>query len=340
MFKKIVIIICIISCNCSAQVSFPYEKELEEKENYRYYDISSYQEKDHFTLRGSLITPLTDFDKVVVIVPGSGKDTRNCHFKLAEEMLKNNIAVFRYDEKGLGKSEGKYGARNGITSMSWDLFYLIKTLQQNENLKNKKIGLIGHSEGGMITIGAIEKGVKIDFLLQWATPVQKIGTAFKYQIKTGFNKQEKNLLYSDDETKYLVMDNIDQIIEENSTLDIDELRKIIKISLKKSGFKEKQFGWYISSPSRMDALRTNNESTYKNIDIPMLYIIGDTDKQVDPNANIDLLKSFHNSKIEMKVFDGLNHYLNHDELKTMSQNVYAINKHAEKYMINWILTQN
>ena len=36
--------------------------------------------------------------------------------------------------------------------------------------------LIGHSEGGMITIGAIEKGIKVDYLLQWASPIVKRGS--------------------------------------------------------------------------------------------------------------------------------------------------------------------
>jgi len=334
------ILIFLFATGCYSQDFFPYEKVIENKDKYNYYDISSSQEKDNFILRGTLITPKTDFEKVVVIVPGSGNDTRNSHFVLAEDFLKNNIAVYRYDERGLGKSEGEFSnVRNGITNKSWDLYYIIKNLKEVEILKNKKMVLIGHSEGGMITIGAIEKGIKVDYLLQWASPIVKRGSIFKHQIKTGLNKQERNLQYPDNNTKYTVIDSINKVVEENPKLDNPSLKKAIIKSLKKSGYKEKNYGWFISLPVYMDILRIDSEPIYKNITIPTLYVIGTDDKHVDPIENVALLKSYQNPKIEIKVFDSLNHYLNHDDLKMSSQDMYKINETAANYLINWVINQ-
>ncbi|AWK06349.1 hypothetical protein HYN56_19805 [Flavobacterium crocinum] len=339
MIKHFIFFFC-LSVMSYSQESLQYEKELENQQNYNHYDISAIQENENFILRGSLITPKNSFEKVVVIVPGSGKDTRNNHFILAEGLLKNNLAVFRYDERGLGESEGVFSnVRNGITSKSWDLYFLIKSLKQTAILKNKKIILLGHSEGGMISVGALEKGATVDYLLQWAVPIFPRGAIFKYQIKTGVNKQERNLQYPDENTKYAAIDSIDKIVGQHSSLSNPDLKKIIIKSMKESGFKEKQFGWYISLPVYMDILRIDSRPFYKNISLPMLYVIGSEDRNVDPVGNVELLKSFKNNNIQMKVFDGLNHYLNNQELGVPDQSMYKINDEAEKYIINWILSQ-
>ncbi|MBK0369116.1 alpha/beta hydrolase [Flavobacterium agrisoli] len=323
-----------------SQESLSYEKELTNKQNYNYIDVSAIHETENFVLRGSLTTPKSNFEKIVVIVPGAGKDTRNCHFVLAEDFLKKNIAVFRYDEKGLGASEGEYShLKNGIISKAWDLYYLIKRLKEIDIVKGKKIVLLGHSEGGFITIGAIEKGAKVDYLLQWSTPIVSRGSLFKYQIKSGENKQEHNLKYSDDATKYAVIDSINNIVANNSELNNTDLRKVIISSMKKSGFKEKSFRWYITFPNYLELLRSDFQPTYKNRTIPMSYIIGSKDIHVDPIENVELLKSYNKSNIEIKVFEGLNHYLNNEDISVVTQDIYKINEKAEEYIIHWVLKQ-
>ncbi len=55
-------------------------------------------------------------------------------------------------------------------------FFAINQIKDILWLKNKKTGLIGHSEDGLATIGAIDKGVNVDFMIQRATPGEKHGT--------------------------------------------------------------------------------------------------------------------------------------------------------------------
>jgi alpha/beta superfamily hydrolase len=145
-------------------------------------------------------------------------DTRNNHYQLTENLLQNNIAVFRYDERGVGKSEGKFSTANyTITDMANDLRIIYDSLKNNIFFSSKKIGFISHSQGGMVTMILIENGVQPDFLVQWATPVQKYGEFLKYQLKTGVNKFENELIFDSEEKKLEIMDIFHQAFGGSST---------------------------------------------------------------------------------------------------------------------------
>lgn len=337
MKKNSVILFLLLSFNLFSQEIMYYEKEISNRENYEFHDYTVLQKKDDIKLSGTLITPKTNYDKIVFIVPGSGKDTRNSHFILTEFLLKNNIAVFRYDERGVGKSEGIFNNYSyTINEMTDDFHSIFNELITSERFINKKIGLIGHSYGGIITVGAIEKGLKCDFLIQLATPIERATELFKYQITTGQNKQEKNLQYSDNETKFKVMDSISKIIDRNATLDLMSLRKVIYSTMKKYGYKKKDFGWYITFSSYLELLKKNFIPVYENLTIPTIYIIGDNDIFIDPIANTTLLKKLNNTIIEIKVFESLNHYLTSSKNLELSTSLYEIDEVAKMYLLDWI----
>lgn len=337
MKKTSVILFLLLSLNLFSQEIMPYEKEISNKDNYEFYDYTVLQKKDNINLSGTLITPKTNYDKIVFIVPGSGKDTRNSHFILTEYLLENNIAVFRYDERGVGKSEGIFDSYSyTINDMINDFHTIFNELVLAEKFVNKKIGLIGHSYGGLTTIGAIEKGLKCDFLIQWATPVERATELFKYQIKTGLNKQEKNLQYSDDETKFKVMDSISKIIDRNAALDLMSLRKVVYSTMKKYGYKKNDFGWYITFSSYLEIIKKNFIPVYENITIPTIYIIGDNDIFVDPVANTTLLKKTNNKNIDIKVIESLNHYLTSSKNLELNASMYEMDDVAKTYLLDWI----
>lgn len=336
MKKNSVILFLLLSLNLFSQDIMLYEKEISNKENYEFYDYTVLQKQDNIKLTGTLITPKANYDKIVFIVPGSGKDTRNSHFILTELLLKNNIAVFRYDERGVGKSEGDFDVFYTINDMTNDFQSIFNEVTSTEKFVNKKIGLIGHSYGGLITIGAIEKGLKCDFLIQWATPVERATELFKYQIKTGLNKQEKNLQYSDNETKFKVMDSVSKIIDRNPTLDEMTLKKVIYSTMKKYGYKKKDFGWYITFSSYIELLKKNFIPVYEKLSIPTVYLIGNNDIFVDPIANTALLKKINNKNIEIKIFESLNHYLTSSKNLELNTSLYEIDEAAKTHVLDWI----
>ncbi len=337
--KKIIffyIIVCTYSL--SAQNSVSLAGDLDKNNSYSSKEIGFYNENQNIQLYGTLLFPNEGFDQVIVIVPGSGPDRRDSHPNLSAQFLKNKIAVYRYDERGVGKSEGSHiPAAYGISDITEDLTYAIETLKKDELLQNKSIGILGHSEGGMAAIGAIQSGQEVDFMIQWASPIEKHGEFIKHQIKTGRNTFDQELIYDNIEDKIKIVEVVQQVIKNNLSEDHLTLCKKIKKEAKEAGYTKKNYTRYQfwAPPIITDLIKQNYESTYKNIEIPVLYLIGSNDSFVNPKSNIELLNSFNNPNIETKIFDGLNHYLRPEVNLKASDPLYEIDMDACHQIIEW-----
>ena len=68
---------------------------------------------------------------------------------LADHLTRKGIAVLRFDKRGIGKSTGDY-ANATTEDFASDAEAALAYLKSRKELDQKKIGLIGHSEGGMI----------------------------------------------------------------------------------------------------------------------------------------------------------------------------------------------
>ncbi len=341
---KVLIIVLFLSNISFGQEMFDYEKKIQNIENYNSIDLEFTNSKDKIKLYGTLIEPKSQYDKILIIVPGAGMDTRNSHYLLTESLLEINIAVFRYDERGVGKSEGDFNFANyTITDMANDLTVIFDSIKNNSSFSTKKIGLLGHSQGGLVTMSLIEKGTKPDFLIQWATPVQKHAEFLKYQLKTGVNKFENELIFNTDEKKIAVMTIFQDFFGGTSTENTPkEDFKISKEALKKAkkiGYTSKNYKrfYYCNFVSWKHLVKKNFEDTYAKSEIPILYIIGTNDKYVDPIAEVNKLESFHNDKIKIVVLDGFNHYLTKE--KQLLKPTYEIDNLAKDEIINWVINQ-
>lgn len=170
--KNIVILIIFLFGNTLfSQEILEHEKEINNKEDYNFNEVDFFVTKKNIKMGGTLITPKTDYSKIVIIAAGSGKDTRNSHYLLTESLLKNGIAVYRYDDRGVGKSEGKF-KRNANHNIE-DLYNAFKRIRKLDTLANKKIGILGHSMGAYAaTINNYENELDIDFLVLLGSPIE------------------------------------------------------------------------------------------------------------------------------------------------------------------------
>lgn len=167
---KIIILsfLLFLLCFCSPK-NFKYEKEINFfQNNFKSTEIKFTNTEEQIHLSGTLIEPIVDFKKLVIIVPGSGKDKRNAHYKLAENLLTQQIAVFRYDDRGVGNSKGNFN-KASTQNFANDLKYCVRHLKNISNLNGKKIGLIGHSEGGDMCQIVCAQDKDISFLVLLGT---------------------------------------------------------------------------------------------------------------------------------------------------------------------------
>lgn len=324
---------------------FKYEGVIPNQERFDIIELAARNEAEKIQLYGTLLLPKTPFDKVVMIIPGSGPDTRENHFKLAEALLLHNIAVFRYDERGTSQSEGEVNdVTIGINELGEDMASLFQALKEVPAVKDKKVGIIGHSLGGLIAIDVMnKKEINPDFLVQWAAPVESFGEWFKYQLKNGIGELPLQLRYDNLEEAYHIMDLYNKAFaatQDATTLEQDvELLQKIKKMARKQGYTSRRFARfrYATFYTQRSLIKKDFEQMYATLEIPTLYVIGSKDIIVDPVAGVEKLKSLGNNNIEIKVLEGLDHYLTTEPELILGKEMYDIDENASACMINWIL---
>lgn len=323
----------LISALSFGQVKFSHEREIKGKENYMVKEINFFNHTDKLRLSGTLISPKTSYTKIVIIVPGSGKDTRYAHHKLTASFLKNNIAVYRYDERGVGKSQGNF--TSAIDRLTDDVSYCIKHLKSLPEYKSKEVGILGHSLGGMATATATKNSynstTKVDFLIQIASPVKNFSEASKYQIKTLPQYKIKN---KTTEETVALLDELIELTRKSKHQNISDitLKEYGIKTIREKGFDLKDVKFW--SLTHINLFKQDYEAVYKQLQIPTIYLIGSKDKFVNPLTEVSLLKNYNNPLITVKVMENLNHYLTKGSLQ--SNVIYNIDDKATNTIINWV----
>jgi len=130
-----------------------------------------------FNLGGTLTLPKGDGPfPAVVLITGSGQQNRDEEifghkpfWVIADYLTKRGFAVLRCDDRGVGKSKGSL---ENVTSydFSTDALSSVEFLKTDKRIDSKKIGLIGHSEGGLIAWILAAQSKDIAFIVSLAGP--------------------------------------------------------------------------------------------------------------------------------------------------------------------------
>jgi uncharacterized protein len=114
----------------------------------------------------------------VVLITGSGPQNRDEELLghkpflvLADYLTRQGIAVLRYDDRGVGKSNGDFKSAT-TADFATDAAAAVSFLKTEEHIDTSRIGLIGHSEGGMIAPMVASEGNDIAFIVLMAGPGQ------------------------------------------------------------------------------------------------------------------------------------------------------------------------
>ena len=130
------------------------------------------------TLAGTLTAPQGAGPfPAVVLIAGSGPNSRNetifghkPFLLLADTLTRRGVAVLRYDKRGVGKSTGSYALATSA-DFAADASAAVSFLKTQAAINAKRIGLIGHSEGGLIApLVASQHPADIAFVVLLAAP--------------------------------------------------------------------------------------------------------------------------------------------------------------------------
>ena len=311
-------------------------------------------------LAGTLTMPSEGSNfPAVVLISGSGPQDRDeallghkPFLVLSDHLTRQGIAVLRFDDRGTAQSEGNF---NTATSADFktDVAAAVDFLKTQKEIGN--IGLIGHSEGGIIApmLAAESKDVKF-IVLMAGTGIrgdelllrqsELIGRA------SGIKEEELETARAFNQGAYDIV--VKSISQEKVKA---ELKEYLEASVAKNpelatanGLKEEVFVnqvlGQLTSPWMMYFLKHDPAKVLGKVDCPVLAIIGEKDLQVPAEVNLDAieaaLKEGGNKQFTVKELPGLNHLF--QEAETGSPSEYAqieqtIAPQAMEIMSEWIL---
>ncbi|MBO9575562.1 MAG: alpha/beta fold hydrolase [Sphingobium sp.] len=250
---------------------------------------------------------------VVLLITGSGTQDRDetlfehkPFLVLADALTRRGVAVLRLDDRGIGGSHG--GLPNPTTAdFASDVEAGVAWLKTRPGLDPKRIGLLGHSEGGLIAPMVAAKDPSIAFILLWAGP--------------GINGKE--VIIDQARTITLASGGSAEAAKKNADLQhalMDALLTAPDRSAAKIAMNAVAAGSggpavsdasvaLMSSPWYVYFMKLDPAVALRQVKVPTLALLGGKDTQVSPQANEAALRAAlaGNKKATIEVLPGLNH---------------------------------
>ncbi len=279
------------------------------------------------TLAGTLTLPRSEKPSpAVLLIAGSGRIDRDetvfghkPFWVLADHLTKQGFAVLRVDKRGVGQSTGNYDVAT-TEDFAADALSGVEYLKTRKEVDAKQIGLIGHSEGGLIAPMIAIKSNDVAFIVLMAAPCVT-GEAILYAqealISRGMEIAEEQISHQLDFQSQVL-----SVIKKESDLEKAEklIGEIITKQLANLPKEEQQ-----ASADAMEAQMKRCNSrwfryylTYdptvslKHLKIPVLVMGGQLDSQVSPKQNLPviakILEEAGNRNYRIIEFPKLNHF--------------------------------
>ncbi|RZJ56172.1 MAG: alpha/beta fold hydrolase [Flavobacterium sp.] len=330
----------------------------EPQKPFQYYteEVTFENKKDNVILAGTLSLPQKEGNfPVVILISGSGKQNRDEEILghkpflvLADYLTKNGIAVLRFDDRGAGKSTGDF-SKATTADFAKDVQSGVDYLKTRKEINKSKIGLIGHSEGGIINAIVAADSKDINYIVSLAGPGirgDKLLLLQKELIERQMGISETEIQKGQE-----IYGGAYKIIL-NSTVYDDNLKTQMNSYFKTKlgdSITDDQLNVLtatITNPWMYYFFKLDPSSVFKKVKCPVLALNGAKDLQVPAEVNLEAIKkavtSGGNKKITIKILPDFNHLF--QECKTGSPEEYAsieqtFSPTALQEISNWVLLQ-
>src|SRR5580704_4277932 len=238
-------------------------------------------------------------------------------FVLADHLTRRGIAVLRYDKRGIGKSTGSYDDATTADFAS-DAEAAVAFLQTRKGINPRKIGIIGHSEGGIIASMIAARSSNVDWIAVLAGPATKGEETLLIQSDlitraAGMNNEQVAKSLDFDRQSYNLVRN-----EKNRDALEKDLANLVQVSgigpAMPPAFVQRQIHW-TSSPWFRYFLDYDPVPALQQTKCPVLALSGERDLQVPPKENLPLiqkaLEDGGNKDFKVVELPGLNHEFQH-----------------------------
>ncbi|MBF4486480.1 MULTISPECIES: S9 family peptidase [unclassified Flavobacterium] len=324
------------------QKPFPYYTE----------EVKFVNKTDHVTLAGTLSLPKKEGNfPAVILITGSGKQNRDEEMLrhkpflvLSDYLTKKGIAILRFDDRGAGESTGDYTKASTI-DFTRDVQAGVDYLKTRKEINKSKIGLIGHSEGGVIAPIIAGNSKDIDFIVLLAAPGlrgDKLLLLQKEILERQFGVPENDIHKGQG-----IFKGAYEIVLASAAN--DEKLKINLSNYAQSKLDDKtakSFTEQITNVWWYNFLRIDPAIALAKVKCPVLALNGSKDLQVPATVNLEAIKKAlikaGNKNVTIKELPDLNHLF--QECKTGSPMEYdtieqTFSPIALEEISNWLLVQ-
>jgi pimeloyl-ACP methyl ester carboxylesterase len=286
----------------------------------------------HNQIAGVLSLPTGDGPfPAVVLIPGTGHNTRDegvwghkVFLVLADTLTRNGFAVLRYDKRGVGGSSGSYDAATTVDFTS-DAEAAIVWLKSQSHIDARRIGVLGHSEGGIIApaVATSDKGVAFVvmiagpcirgdklFVLQSAMTAKAYGAPDDYIAKRKVFDEELYSAIISAPSESTALDRAKAMITRGVADKIIDANEAESLAKDDTTAWERYFLAYDPAP------------TLAQVTVPILVLNGSLDVQVPAKENLASARQAlkNNPKATVVELPGMNHLL--QDAKTGAPNEY------------------
>lgn len=330
---------------------------------YPYYceDVVIHNVTDSVDIAGTLTLPTKDgIYPVVILISGSGPQNRDEELLghkpfliLSDFLTRNGIAVLRFDDRGTNLSTGSFSQATSV-DFAHDVECVVKYLINRKEINKAKIGLIGHSEGGIIApiVAAANKNVSF-IVLMAGTGVRGDELLLMQQEAIGkvsgvSDNDLAKIKFINRKAFDIVLENTDnKILETKLSEYLKTIVKDIPASQRSEGMTDDQLIELIvkqtTSPWMLYFIRHDPAQVLNNVKCPVLAINGSNDLQVPSKSNLEAIRASlikaGNQNFTITELNGLNHLFqecktgNPAEYSTIEQTISPV---ALKAILEWI----
>ena len=333
------------------QPPFPYRSE----------EVTVRNERDGINLAGTLTLPEkgTKFP-AVVMVTGSGAQNRDEEimghkpfFVIADYLTRNGIAVLRCDDRGTAASQGTHATATN-EDFATDTEAMVNYLRSRKEINAKKIGIIGHSAGGIIAFIVAQKDPSIAFVVSLAGAGVRGDSLMLKQVELisksqGMPDAVWQGMKPSIRNRYAILQQTDKTPEElqkelyadvTKTMSPEQLKDLNTIQQLSAQISSMTSPWYLHF------MRYDPAQDLKKLKCPVLALNGEKDIQVDAAMNLTAIQERitgnGNKNVTVKAYPNLNHLFQTCKKGTLAeygQLEETINPEVLKDIIEWIRKQ-
>ncbi len=279
---------------------------------------------------------------LAVLVSGTGKNDRDYKYSghqfftvLADWLARKGIASLRVDDRGEGETTGDFSLATSLDFAN-DLHEAFTYLKQQSNIDTSFLGVIGHSEGGMIASIETSRNKDVKFMVSLSgiavsgfknlelqnkailqsfdipdSLVVKYMELYKTMFRTVYNFKEGDSL----ELNLTHAVNAFKKQQDSTVLKALQLLDGRDLTLIYRYARQAKTNWY------KYMIHYNSEVFLSKINIPVLALNGEADINVIAKENLNGFKTYlpPTTDLTLKSYPKLNHMYQHCNACTASE---------------------